>query len=441
MNMPAKRKFELSKFLEVLAVKSSLSTGTIARRLKCHISTALRYLRELKKAKHVIEQSISNTINLWKLTGKRILLIDVDSKIPNLALMKISAWHKARGDNVRLIKIKLKKHKDGTLKEGVKVDFSDKPDKVYISVIFKKNKQVVDDIVSQYPDIAFDIGGSGYDLHKTLPDEIENLKPDYSLYPENDYSIGFSSRGWRLFNIFWDRQNLPLIPLAIDCNQSKTQKIIKSLRGCVRNTKTCPFCIVPIKEGKFRRVAHPSEWYNPDYGKIVFLDNNIIADREWFYEITDWCAEKKLKLQFNQGLDIKRMDEKIARRLLEMPTHGMISFAWDHIEDEAIIHEKIELLKAVGFTKNKLRGKVQFYIYVDNDDDYDSGLYRARELKKLSCNAFIMYNIDNKATKRINDLRRWANRRGLYWQFDIEKYKRSVDTGNAKRLQQANAIM
>ena len=93
MNMPAKRKFELCKFLEVLSIRS-ISTGTVARKVKCHISTALRYLRELKKAKQVIEQRISNTINLWKLTEKRILLIDVDSKIPNLALMKISSFHK-----------------------------------------------------------------------------------------------------------------------------------------------------------------------------------------------------------------------------------------------------------------------------------------------------------------------------------------------------------
>ena len=78
--MPAKRKFKLNNFFEVLTVKSGLSTGTIARKVKCHISTALRYLRELKKAKQVIEQRVSNTINLWKLTGKRILLIDVDVK-------------------------------------------------------------------------------------------------------------------------------------------------------------------------------------------------------------------------------------------------------------------------------------------------------------------------------------------------------------------------
>ena len=193
--MPAKRKFKLDNFLKVLAIKSGLSTGVIARRLKCHISTARRYLRKLKKVKQVIEQRISNTINLWKLTGKRILLIDVDSTIPNLALMKISTYHKAKGDNIQLLKIKLKRWKDGTLKEGIKVDFSGKPDKTYISVIFKKNKQVVDELVSQHPEIEIDIGGSGYDITKELTEYIENVAPDYSLYPDNDASIGFSSRG------------------------------------------------------------------------------------------------------------------------------------------------------------------------------------------------------------------------------------------------------
>ena len=215
--MPAKRKFKLDNFLEVLTIKSGLSTGTIARKIKCHISTALRYLRELKKAKQVIEQRISNTINLWRVTGKRILLVDVDSKIPNLALMKISTYHKAKDDNVKLVKIKLKRRKDGTLKEGAKVDFSDKPDKVYISVIYKNNKQVVDDLVSQHSDITFDIGGSGYDLKKELPPDIEAMTPDYSLYPDCDYSLNFSSRGCfvAVFSVWSLRRRANLDELSI----------------------------------------------------------------------------------------------------------------------------------------------------------------------------------------------------------------------------------
>jgi hypothetical protein len=128
-------------------------------------------------------------------------LIDVDSKIPNLALMKISSYHKARGDNVVLI-------------HGAHVDLTDPPDKIYDSIVFKKNKHALDYLFSTYPDLDIDIGGSGYDLKKELSAETEEMKPDYSLYPDCDYSIGFSSR------------------------------------GCFRK---CHFCVVPEKEGHFRQ--------------------------------------------------------------------------------------------------------------------------------------------------------------------------------------------
>ena len=73
-----------------------------------------------------------------------------------------------------------------------------------------------------------------------------------------------------------------------------------------------------------------------------------------------------------------------------------------------------------------LRAHVQFYIYVDNDEEYESGLYRCNELKQLGCNAFVMYNIDNKRTTRIKALQRWANRKQLFWQFDIDDYKKDT---------------
>jgi hypothetical protein len=136
--MPQKRKFKLESFLDILAV-TSMSTGSVARRLNCCHSTCLRYLRELKRAKHIIEQRISNTINLWRVTGKRILLIDVDSKISNLALMKISAYHKVKGDNV-------------VLTHGANVDLTDPPDQIYASIIYKKNRHALDNLlfISRY---------------------------------------------------------------------------------------------------------------------------------------------------------------------------------------------------------------------------------------------------------------------------------------------------
>jgi hypothetical protein len=184
------------------------------------------------------------------------------------------------------------------------------------------------------------------------------MRPDYSLYPDFDYSIGFSSK------------------------------------GCIRH---CDFCIVPEKEGKFRRTQHPSLWYKPAYKSITFLDNSILADKEWFMEVTGWCLEKKLKIWFTQGFDIRRVDLEIANRLYEIKNHHTLSFVWDNIVDEAVIREKINLLMQTGFTKNMLRARVQFYVYVDSDEEYDSGVYRCRELKKLNCNSYVMFNIEKQS--------------------------------------------
>lgn len=300
----------------------------------------------------------------------RVLLIDVDSKIPNLALMKLSAFHKNIGNEV-----------------GFNVT---NPDIVHASVIFRKNKHKVDGLKYYYPDARISIGGSGYDLMSELTEEIEYIKPDYSLYPDCDYSIGFTTR------------------------------------GCGRNNKTCPFCIVPQKEGQIRIAQHPREWYNPEFKKIMFLDNNILFKRKWFFEVIDWCIQNNLEVWFTQGLDIRLLDLEIATKLYQMKIWKGLFFAWDHLQDEKIVKTGIRISQEAGFTKSKLKNFVQFYVYVDNPAGYDIGLYRARELKKLNCNAFVMYNCDNKPTPAIQKLKRWANRKQLFWSIDIDQYTRNV---------------
>ena len=111
-----------------------------------------------------------------------VLLIQVDGKIPNLALMKLARYHKLQGDEVILIR-------------GMKISsrlFI--PDKVYISCVFEKNRQTVLKLAKQFPHSDVSIGGSGIDLVNKLPEEIEHLMPDYDLFG-CDYSIGFTSRG------------------------------------------------------------------------------------------------------------------------------------------------------------------------------------------------------------------------------------------------------
>ena len=119
----------------------------------------------------------------------KIGLIDVDShNFPNLALMKISAYHKARGDQVEWA-IPMLKY-----------------DIVYQSKVFDFSPD--ENTCIQCEQLIK--GGTGYDLDNKLPPEIENIYPDYSLYNIKNTAYGFLTR------------------------------------GCPRN---CPFCIVGKEEG------------------------------------------------------------------------------------------------------------------------------------------------------------------------------------------------
>jgi hypothetical protein len=108
----------------------------------------------------------------------KILLYDVDSVLPNIALMKISTFHKNMGNDVELIRGESK---------SINIDYK-KYDKGYASIIFTKNKKLIE----SFP---WKAGGTGIDIDKKLPNNIEHLMPDYSLYPDNEYSIGFTTRG------------------------------------------------------------------------------------------------------------------------------------------------------------------------------------------------------------------------------------------------------
>lgn len=292
----------------------------------------------------------------------RVLLIDVDSKIPNLALMKLAAWHRARGDEV-----------------GFNVT---NPTHVYASVVFKKNKHRVDGLRYYYPDAEIMIGGSGYDLAATLPAEVEALAPDYSLYPGMDYSMGFTSR------------------------------------GCVRN---CYFCIVPEKEGKYRRVQHPREFVQHD--KVKLLDNNWYADSDWFFETSEWLIEHNIAVDVTQGMDIRLLTPEIAAQLKRLRWWATLHFAFDDERYEQAVIDGIQMLQDAGIdTKNRCF----FYVYCHDDDHYDSAVARCRILKARRASAYVMFNVDRPITKRIRHLRRWTGRPHLFWSCDIGEYDPSI---------------
>lgn len=148
----------------------------------------------------------------------KIGLIDVDghSGFPNLALMRLSAYHKRRGDEVEWW--------DGLTHY----------DRVYMSKVFTFTPDM-DTVINADEVIT---GGTGYKDYGSLPPEIEATAPDYSIYPKFKQAIGFLTR------------------------------------GCIRN---CPWCIVPRKEGGIHAAATWEEIKRPDSREIVFLDNNVLA--------------------------------------------------------------------------------------------------------------------------------------------------------------------
>lgn len=289
----------------------------------------------------------------------KALLIDVDSTIPNLALMHISTWRKSLG-----------------IETGFRI--SD-PDEVWASVIFSWNRHKVDGLPMFYPNAKVDVGGGAFDLHKRLPEEVDRMMPDYSLYPACDYDLGFTTRG---------------------CNRA------------------CHFCVVPRKEGRFTIHQHPSEFHDPAHRKIMLLDNNILLDKSWFFEVTDWILENGMAVDFNQGLDIRLMDRDIAARIKALKPMKLWHFAFDSLDYQQEVIDGIRMLQDAGVD---VRHRCNFYVYMHDDQDYDSALERSNILRGLGALPYIMVNRQAKRTQRMSDLKRWT-RPQIFFSTEFEGY-------------------
>lgn len=280
-------------------------------------------------------------------------LIDVDGRhYPNLALMKISAWHKSQGDDVEWC-LPIKYY-----------------DIVYQSKVFDETYSP--DI--NYTPLADKIikGGTGYGLDNKLPDEIEHIYPDYSIYPEltKDTAYGFLTR------------------------------------GCPRG---CKFCIVAGKEGRRSvKVADLSEfWRGQKY--IELLDPNLLACKDRI-DLLNQLIDSKAYVNFNQGLDIRFVNDEIVD-LLNRVKIKQIHFAWDNPKDDLEPMFKAYRDRA----KHKPNGRFgTVYTLVNFDTTLDEDLYRVYTLRDLGYDPYIMVYDKPNAPKQIRDLQRWVNNRLIF---------------------------
>ena len=296
---------------------------------------------------------------------------------PNLPLMKISAWHKAQGDSV----------------EWYSPMFSGHMDKVYMSKVFSFTPDY-----EYYVDAEEIIkGGTGYAISlvdgveifdktkdRPLPDEIEHIYPDYSLYPDltQDTAYGFLTR------------------------------------GCPRR---CGFCHVAKKEGRCSyKVADLSEFWKGQKN-IVLCDPNILACKDHM-ELLKQLRDSKARVNFNQGLDIRLVND-CNLELLKQIRLQSIHFAFDRWKDKDIIEPKLrKFVKETGYDRN--RGKVMVYILTNFDTTIEQDIYRIQLCRELNVSPYPMIYNKEHADPIYRKLQRWCNN-FIFWSVPtFEKYQR-----------------
>lgn len=303
---------------------------------------------------------------------------------PNYALMKISAYHKKKGDTVEWW------------------DDSKKYDKVYSSKIFDFTQEN-----HKLPPNT-ERGGTGYDIEKKLPQEIENMQPDYSIYPDCDYAIGYITR------------------------------------GCPNK---CPWCYVPKKEGNIKPYRMWTQLVRHDTPNLVLMDNNILASGYGISQLKDMIG-KGWRIDLNQGMDARLVTEEIADILAELQWIKHIRFSCDTISQVKHIDKVAKMLEMRGIKPYRL------FIYVLVRKDIEEADYRVQQLKKHKgihlyaqaerneglgirpnkaqlefTNRYIYGNLYRKETwKEYVDKRPWVKKR-------IEKEVReNVDIANKKEM-------
>lgn len=235
---------------------------------------------------------------------------------PNYALMKISAYHKARGDNVEWWCAML--HYDC----------------VYSSKIF--------DYTPENPYLPPDTirGGTGYRdilMNQQLPPEIDTAFPDYSIYPECDYAIGYLTR------------------------------------GCPNH---CLWCVVPEKEGDIKPYREWEQIVRPDSKKLVLMDNNILASEYGIAQLESLIGSG-YAIDLNQGMDARLVNDEIAGILAKLKWIKYIRFSCDQISQIDSIIRVANLLKKHG------KKPYNIFVYLLVTKDIENAVYRVEQLKQL----------------------------------------------------------
>ena len=297
---------------------------------------------------------------------------------PSLPLMKLSAWHKQRGDTISF------------------VNHLEHYDKVYASKVFSFTEDIESEGIVYADEI--ERGGTGYCISvvdgkevfdknkdKPLPKEIEHIYPDYSLYPEYKYAVGFLTR------------------------------------GCPRG---CDFCVVAKKEGRCsRQVADLNEFYRGEQKEIKLLDPNILACQNHEVLLKELISSEAW-VDFTQGIDIRLTNSDNISLLNKIKTK-MLHFAWDNPEQDLTKYFKT----FAQHSKIKDAKRKTVYVLTNFNSDISEDLYRIYTLRDLGFDPYVMIYQKETADRQHKMLQRYVNNKIIFKSIKrFEDYKPQYKT-------------
>ena len=279
---------------------------------------------------------------------KHVLLLQLDGKHPNLALMRLSQHHRTLGDEVSFRNARNRTHLERNL--------WDAPwQRVYASLLFTRTRPLAHQLLRVYPNAI--LGGTGWDMAITLEEfGIWNQQADYSIYPAYSASIGFTQRGCRL---------------------------------------RCPFCVVPQKEGNVRPVASIWDiWRGEPYPRhIVLLDNDFFGQSVWPQRIEE-LRSGGFRVSFNQGINARTLNDETAAAMASVRysddqfQRPRLYTAWDNRKDEQRLFAGLEALVRHGVKPDHLM--VYMLIGYWPGETVQDRLYRQRRLREFGCRPYPM---------------------------------------------------
>lgn len=295
----------------------------------------------------------------------KVLLLQLDGRLPNLALMRTAAHHRERGDTVEF-------RRTGSL-ASVEPHLGDDYDRICASTIFTRTRPVAERLQQIRPDAI--IGGTGWALTTRLEDHgITTEACDYSLYPGWPHSIGFTQRGCRL---------------------------------------KCGFCVVPKTEGKVREASAIGEiWRGDPWPRnLCLLDNDFFGSPDWRQKIEE-IQRGDFKVSFCQGINARCLTDEAAEAIASVPyyddefTRRCIYTAWDSLPDEKRLFAGLNALVRYGVKPDHIT--VYMLCGYQPGETHEDRELRRRKLREFGARPYPMTYV---RTPELVAYQRWVVRR------------------------------